>query len=223
MPSIFNMFGKSPIKPLQEHMSKVADCAEALIPFFKAVIAGDWATAKKTQKEIAKLENDADDIKRIVRMNLPKGLFMPVARADVLGLVSLQDSIANRAKDIAGVVYGRRMNFPQEVSSEFEAFLQVCVNATLQAKKAINELDELQETGFSGQEIKIIEKMIKELAQIEHKTDKLQIDIRKHMFANEKTWPPIDVIFMYKIVEWTGELADKAQNVGDRLQLLLVR
>ncbi|HBP75141.1 MAG TPA: phosphate transport regulator, partial [Alcanivorax sp.] len=35
--------------------------------------------------------------------------------------------------------------------------------------------------------------------------------------------PPVDVIFLYKIIEWIGDLADRAQKVGGRLQLLLAR
>jgi uncharacterized protein Yka (UPF0111/DUF47 family) len=29
------------------------------------------------------------------------------------------------------------------------------------------------------------------------------------------------MIFLYKIIEWTGELADRAQAVGGQLELLL--
>jgi uncharacterized protein len=223
MSSIFNMFGKSPLKPLQEHMVKVTECVRQLIPFFEAVIAKDWQAAEQHQLRIAQLENEADDIKRDVRTHLPKSLFMPVSRSDVLSLVALQDVIANKAKDIAGVVLGRQMQFPAGMMDQFEVFLKRSVDATQQAAQAINELDELQETGFSGQEVRIISKMIQELAAIEHETDELQIKIRAYIFSVEKECDPVDIIFIYKIMEWIGALADKSQNVGDGLQLLLVR
>ena len=35
--------------------------------------------------------------------------------------------------------------------------------------------------------------------------------------------PPVDVMFLYKIIDRIGELADCAQKVGSRLQLLIAR
>lgn len=223
MASIFNMFGKSPITPLREHMAKVTECAQTLLPFFDAVFAGHWNEADSLQQKIAQLEHDADDIKRDVRSNLPKGLFTAIDRSDVLALLSLQDLIANRSKDIAGVILGRRMSFPAEIVSLFTTFLKRCVDATIQAGQAIHELDELQEAGFGGREVRIIKTMINELSVIEHETDELQIEVRSIVFEIEKNHPPIDIIFLYKVIEWTGVLADKAQNVGDRLHMLLAK
>ena len=42
---ISDLFGKSPIKPLQEHMSLVVKCSSQLEPFFDAAITGEWETA----------------------------------------------------------------------------------------------------------------------------------------------------------------------------------
>ena len=35
--------------------------------------------------------------------------------------------------------------------------------------------------------------------------------------------PPVDVIFLYKIIDWIGDLANRAQTVGGRLQILIAR
>jgi uncharacterized protein Yka (UPF0111/DUF47 family) len=39
----------------------------------------------------------------------------------------------------------------------------------------------------------------------------------------EKYYPPVDVMFYYRAVEWLGELADAAQKVGSRLEVLLAK
>lgn len=218
-----NMFGRSPIGPLEEHMSKVHMCVKQLEPFFEAAIQQDWTKAEAIQKEISRLENDADDMKRDLRLHLPKGLFMPVSRSDLLELLSVQDRLANKAKDIAGIVLGRRMVFPEIIANLFIAFMKRCLDASTQADTAIHELDELLETGFSGNEVKLIEGMIAILSRIERETDDKQIHLRNILFGLEDKLPPIDVIFLYKIIEWTGDLADRAQDVGDRLQILLAK
>ena len=202
-------------------MSAVIACVEQFLPFLEAVKAKDWALAEKRQLEISDLENDADTLKSDLRTHLPKSLFLPVARTDLLELLTMQDRVANRAEDIAGIMLGRNMELPDEIADEFFTFAERCVDATRQAKKAIFELDELFEAGFSGNEISLIADMIEKLSDIEHDTDKMQISLRKQLFAIENDLPPVEVMFLYQVIEWTGDLADRAQNIGDRLEILL--
>ena len=218
-----NLFGHSPIRPLEEHMAKVHACVKHLKPFFEAVFAGDWNKVAEEQQNIIRLENEADVMKRELRLHLPKSLFMSVSRSDLLELLNYQDRLANKAQDIAGIVMGRRMVLPAETVQHYQDFLLRCIDASKQANAAIHELDELFETGFSGNEIKIVASMIATLSQIERDTDNKQITLRNILFALESQLPPIDIMFLYKIIEWTGDLADRAQDVGDRLQILLVK
>lgn len=204
-------------------MGKVHACVDLLKPFFNAVFVENWAQTEIIQHDIAKLEHEADDMKRELRLNLPNSLFMPVSRSDLLELLNVQDRLANKAKDIAGVVIGRKMIFPQEVVPQFSEYLKRNIDASKQANVAIHELDELLETSFSGNEIKLVEGMITTLYEIENDTDLQQILLRQHVFNLENSLPPIEVMFLYKIIEWVGDLADLAREVGDRLQILLAR
>ena len=217
------IFGNSPVSPLQKHIEKVVLCVEELIPYFDAVIKNDWGKAEKIQNNLAALENDADEIKNLLRMQLPSSLFMPVDRRDVLDVLQLQDKIANKAKDIAGLVLGRKMSLPESICNTYIEFLNRCVDATRQTQNAINELDELVAAGFRGNEVTRVKKMIEELHVIEDETDKIQIKLRAELYKIEKDLPPVDVMFIYKIIEWTGDLADNAQSTGNRLQLMLAK
>ncbi len=218
-----NRFGQSPIKPIQEHMTKAQQCAEALMPFFELALEGDWKEARKQQKAIKNLENEADVLKKKIRIHLPKSLFMPVPRSDLLELLTMQDKIANSSKDIAGLMLGRKMAIPEGMAPSMVEFVSECIITSAHALKAIQELDELLEAGFSGREVQVIEKLISELDEQEHKTDVLQVAIRAKLFKLEKDLPPVDVMFLYKVIDGIGELADRAQKVGSRLQLLIAR
>jgi predicted phosphate transport protein (TIGR00153 family) len=221
--SILGVFAKSPIKPLEEHISKVNNAAKLLVPFFEAVFAEDWKTAATVRADISTLEREADVLKREIRMNLPRGLFLPVERTDLLELATQQDKIANKAKDISGRFLGRELTVPASIQAEFKAFVQRNVDACDQACKAINELDELLETGFRGREVDLVEKMITELDAIEDDTDSMQIAIRLQLKELEDQLNPIDVMVTYRMIEWIGDLADLAERVGSRLELMLAR
>ncbi len=220
---ISGLFGKSPIKPIQQHMEKAHACATELIPFFTAALANDWDQAAGVQQRIVDLEHDADRIKRDVRLHLPNSLFLPVSRSDLLELLGIQDKIANETKDIAGLMLGRKMQVPASMAAAMEQYLACSVATSAQALTAINELDELLETGFRGREVDMVEGMIKELDRLEHENDQLQISVRAQLFSMERELPPVDVVFLYKIIDWIGKLANHAQNVGGRLQILIAR
>lgn len=204
-------------------MGRVHACAAELVGFFEAVIAQDQAGIKAAQASVTKLEHEADKLKKSLRLSLPKGLFLPVSRRDLLDMLTMQDNIANKSKDIAGLMLGRQMVLPESMAPLFLTFVKRSVDAIAQADTVINELDELLETGFRGKEVQVVEKMIKTLNQIESDTDEIQIKIRAELFKIEKDMPPIDVMFIYRIIEWVGELADLAQRVGSRLQLMLAK
>ncbi|GAA0855817.1 TIGR00153 family protein [Aliiglaciecola litoralis] len=219
--SFLGVFAKSPLKPLEDHINLVNECAQLLTPFFERVYQLDWAGAEEIRKEISKLEKQADDIKRDLRTNLPSGLFMPINRQDILSLLTEQDKLANKAKDIAGRTIGRELQVPEPLHQSFKEYLARCLEASNQAKTAINELDELLEAGFRGREVNLVEKMIEKLDAIEDDTDSLQIHLRKGLMNIEAQLNPVDVMFLYKTIEWVGELADVAERVGSRLEMML--
>lgn len=221
--SFLDLFGRSPIRPLEAHMSKVAACVAELGPFFEAVFDGHWKKAGALQKKIVTLENEADTLKRDLRLHLPKGLFLSVSRSDLLSLLTVQDRLANRAKDIAGTVLGRKMVFPQKTLSPFRSLLDSCLEAATLADQAIHELDELWETGFSGTELRVVGDMVQQLSDIERQADGLQTAVSQLLFGMEDSLSPVAVMFLYRIFEWTGEIADRAEETGNCLQILLAR
>ena len=220
---IIKLFGTSPVRPVQQHMAKVVECAQELLPLFEAVIARDLNAVEAAQEKIAKLENEADDLKKELRLNLPRTLFLPVERRDLLEVLTMQDKVANRAKDIAGLIRGRKMSLPDELGPRYLDFVKRGIDACAQAQKAINELDELVETGFRGSEVDLVQEIITELDRIEKDTDVIQVEVRTSLFAIERDLPPVDVMFLYRLIDWTGDLGDRAQRVGSRLQLVLAK
>ncbi len=217
------MFGYSPIAPLQKHMGVVHETVQHLTPLFAAMVKEDWATVKKEQENVATGEHAADDMKREMRHHLPKGLFMPVDRRDVLDVLLMQDEIANQAKDVSGVILSRKMSLPDSMHQPFIAFGQRCIDAVGQSLKVISTLDELLEAGFRGLDVDRVEDQIDILNTIESETDMGLRILQRELFEYEEEMSPIDVMFTYQILSSIGGIADYAQRVGSRLQLMLAR
>ncbi|AUI65750.1 MULTISPECIES: TIGR00153 family protein [Glaesserella] len=223
MNNILGLFAQSPLKPLQQHSKKVTECCGLLVPFFESTFKNEWNEAEEIRRKIIDLEHRADTLKREIRLKSPRGLFMPVERTDLLELVTQLDKLANYAKDISGRIIGRQLMIPGEIQSVFQQFLSRSLDATIHVDKVINEMDHLLETGFRGRELNFVNNMILELDTIEDDTDQLQIVLRKAMLSIEEQYNPIDIMFLYKIIEWVGVLADQAQRIGSRIELMLAR
>ena len=218
---ITKIFGAAPVGPIQDHMDTCYRCAKELITFFEHVVHANWDGVSASRTRIVELEHEADDLKKQLRAQLPKSLFMPVPRQDLLDLLLVQDRIANRVRDFSGLVVCRQMVIPESIQRDFLAFVSRNVDAAKKARKSIRELGELYETGFRGAEAELVESLVNELDQIEDETDVMQARIRAELFSIEKDLPPIDVMFLYRVIELTGEIGDMAERIGRRLELIL--
>jgi len=218
-----NLFGQSPFKALQRHMRVVLDCMREVPPLFEALAAGDQERVISLKDKIFELENDADTIKNELRSNLPKSLFMPVDRRDLLEVLQMQDSIADTAQDVAGLLVERPMGMPEFLKEPLMTLAERCVDACEHSGKIIEELDELLATGFRGREANRVEEMVEELNRIEEETDQLGLELTRRLFQHEDELKPVSVMMWYQLIQWVGDLADYAEKVGDRLRLLIAR
>ncbi len=216
-----SLFGRSPFKPMQRHIKVVARCAGEVPGLFEALSAGDQTKVAAIKDQIFALEEEADDIKNELRAHLPKSLLMPVDRRDLLEVLDMQDSIADTAQDIAGLLVERPMDVPQSLQEPLIGLARRCVQACDKAAEVIGELDELVETGFRGRESDRVSEMVDELNKIEDDTDQMGMDLTRRLFAQEDDIKPVSVMFWYQLIQWVGDLADYAEKVGNRLRLLL--
>jgi predicted phosphate transport protein (TIGR00153 family) len=217
------LFGRSPFKPMQEQMRTVKKCSAQITKLFVALCNGDQKKVEAIKDKIFDLENEADKIKNQLRSHLPKSLFMPVDRRDLLEVLDLQDNIADTAQDIAGLLVARKMDVVEGMRQPLMNLVRRCVDACDQAARIIERLDELVETGFHGPESDSVIEMVDQLNNIESDTDQMGLELTQILFAHEDDMNPVSVVFWHDLIIMIGGLADYAEKVGNRLRLLLAR
>ncbi len=220
---LVKLLRKSPFKPLQKHMRVVAKCMDEFMPLFDALFKKDQNRVKEIAEKIDKIESEADEIKNGLRLNLPKTLFLPVARRDLLVLISEQDSIADSVENIAGILIAREMEVPEAMRDLLMELIQATIDTFNKALKVIEELDELVEVGFRGKYSSIVTDMVVDLKQTEELTDDLAKELNRILFSMEDQLQPVSVILWYKLIKEIGEVANHSENVGDRILPFLAR
>jgi predicted phosphate transport protein (TIGR00153 family) len=220
MSFIANLFGRSPIRPMQEHMKAAVACARGVVPLFEDMAAGRGDTLPAHRERIDRLEHEADRIKHEIRSHLPRRLMMAVERRDLLEILDFQDSIADMAQDVAGLADQRQMVIPEPLVEPLLDLARRVTTACDVAERVINELDELVETGFSGPEVTRVEDMIGELSRIESETDELAERAQRKLFGLEAELG-VGTVFWYDLINSVARIADFAERVGNRLRLLI--
>lgn len=217
------LFGKSPFRPVKKHMSIAAECANYMPGAVEAFFKGDKDTLKDVKHRIFQLEGDADKILEELQSRLPKSMFLPVDRRDLLDVLEMQEAIADRTQDIIGLMLDLPMDVPEEMQKPILRLVDRCIAATNGAYDIVKLFEDLVETGFKGPHVEKVQKLIHEVVGIETDADVIGTDITHTLFSHCKHMDPVSLMFLYKLIGWIDDLADFSEKLAIRARLLLVR
>ena len=221
MRTIANLFGQSPIVPLQAHMEKVAACVEKVSQMFKAMAEGNQSEIEALASKTSELEFEADQIKHDIQTHLPKRMFMAIDRSRILDILAVQDNIADKAENIGVLLTLKSLSMPEWMKDDFNAFLNRNLDAYNGAREIIDQLDELLESGFGGDEAEKVLRMVERVAHTEHEVDLLQRQLLKSLFANESGLSTGDFFLWTKLFKQVSDLSNLAERLANRVRRTL--
>lgn len=221
MLTIARLFGKSPFAPLQTHMNKVANCIEKLTKIFECLAHGDLDKIERLVADLSSLEHEADLTKNDIRNHLPKSLFMPIDRSQFLEILSVQDSIADIAEDIGITFTLRRIDHLTEFQKDLSLFYNKSAEVFWNAKRIIEEIDELLESSFGGIEAEKVKSMVEETAYKEYEAFVLQRQLLKRLYTEGDSLSTPSFTHWLRIVEAVGHLAKQSERLANRIRMIL--
>ncbi|MHC5001688.1 MAG: TIGR00153 family protein [Planctomycetota bacterium] len=221
MRSIAKVFGRSPFVPLQAHMEKVAECVGRLPEILDAYERGETERVAELAAAISKIEHAADLLKDDIRNDLPRGLFMPVDRANILQILSTQDTIADRAENVAVLLTFKQARTVESVATLFRAFVVKVLESFDECRHIIGELDELLETGFGGAEAQKVRDLVKKVAVREHEADVAQRELIRELLRQEDELSYGDFFLWTRIIRQLAQVADRAENLANAVGTIL--
>lgn len=220
---IGRLFGKNPFPALGGLMQSVIACAEEVPPLIDALIAGDQNRIIELAKTVSRLEARSDTIKNELREGLPGSLFLPVDRRDLLQLIGQMDAIADCAEDVGVLLTLRPFTVPAPMIELLKSFLDAVMVTVRAAGDVIAAVEVLLQSGFAASAAERTRALIRELGRLEHEADKLQDQIAKVLFQQEGQLSAVAIFMWTKLLNKIGDMANHAENVGDRVRLFLAR
>jgi len=215
------LFGRSPFVPLQLHLDKVADCVEAVFALLERIREGEVANVEETAREISKLEHKADLVKNDIRNSLPRGLFLAIDRSQLLEILGLQDSIADKAEDIGILMSLRSAKMLDSLVEPFGEYIKGNKDAFHKARDVMRELDALIESGFGGVEATRVVQMVDAVAESEHNCDIMQRKLMKQVLDHEDELSVGNFFVWQRLLHEIAGISNYSEKLANRIRMLL--
>lgn len=221
MPLVFSsLFVKSPFENLQRHADKARECAQLFKEATVCHIGEECKEFDMLTEEVAKLESEADAIKRNIRNHLPRGILMPVDKFQFMQYLREQDKVLDEVEESLFWLSFRPRSIPEEVSSD----ILYLVNAVIPPIERLPDLVALATTFFRHRTDEIrtqMKRIVRDIRHYEREADVLERELKYKIFASIKD--ALMVFHLIRLVDHIGSIADHAQNASDRMRTMIAK
>ena len=211
----------SPFEGLLEHAEKVRECGWAFQQAIECHVSAKCKEFEEYRQEVAKLESEADVIKRRIRGHIPKGTRMPVSKFELFWYLREQDKVLDSVEDSLDWLSYR--TFPT-LSEDFKKQLSILIDSVMEPIEDLSRMVAEAKKYFeiyAEKQRKIVKEVIINIRQREHEADQIEDEFKIKIFSLEKD--PIGLFHMIRFVETIGSIADHAENAGDMMRAMIAR
>lgn len=223
MRTIASLFGRSPFGPLQAHMSKVATCVELTRQVIDAFLSGRFDEVQTLRPRISDAEYKADMVRDDIRNHVPKSLFMPIDRRDLLRLLITQDRIAGCCERTGHLLSLTSFTVPDQIKQELLEYVQINLEAFKLSHEIVEQIDELIEYAFSGSEAEKVKNLVEQVARKEYEASKLGWKFLGLIYQEEESLNKAQFNLLQRLVEELGMVSKLSELVANEIRMTLER
>ena len=217
----FSMFMASPFDGLQNHAKKVKECASVFQQAIECHISSKCKTFEEFRQEVAKLESEADAIKRNIREDLSKRAMLPLDKFELLMYLVEQDQVIDAMEDtLDWISYRDEPGILEDLEKDFSQLVDVVIDPVEELSNMILEARKYFKR-FSEKRRIVVKNIARKLSLLEHEADKVE-DMIKGKVLNMNA-DPVTVFHLFRLAIIIGSIADHAENAGDMMRAMVAR
>jgi len=220
---IINTIYRSPFEGLYRHSQKIDECVRETRSCIFAYLDGNFEKADKHSDNVRFIEGEADKIKANVRSHLPKFILLSVSKSDFHQLLHDSDSILDYAEDVAVLLTMKRTTVNDDIASDIKKLTNKVLECVRAYQKVMEHMNVLIEVSFTGKERNKVKGYIKKIHKYEHEADLIEYEVSKKLFNIGDEMDPVSIIHMLKVIDRMGQIANKAENAGDKIRAMLAK
>ena len=204
-------------KELEIQIDKFHDkVIDAAMTFKKAIKTylneGNGDSYKKANKQIKKIEHDADKLRRDIENRLYTQNLIPDLRADVLNLVENIDKVINKFDEVAYRFYVEHPEIPQEYHIRLlelcEQVSDCCENMAIASRAFFRDISTVRDYS-------------QKVYFIEHETDLTSGHMREDLFNTELSLA--NKLQLSALITEIADIADIAEDCIDELLIFTIK
>jgi TIGR00153 family protein len=198
------------------HVELVYQCAYKLIDVMEHYYGHDFEAMDNEVNEIARIEKEADEIRRKMEIEFFKGAFLPFDREDRINLAEQVDSVADAVESTAYAISLGKITFPESFKEDFIELVKASCDAVSLLRDCIKMLDvDLGEA-------------LSKTHDIEEKEDEGDVIERRIISKLYESYRSEEIsilkfIELKDITEKIGNIADRAEDASDRVPIIVAK
>ncbi len=221
MSILVNLLGDSPFAALERHGVKVFECVALLREVFAALPGGDAARLKTLADRICQLETEADDIRNQLHESLTTQKLLPVRNEELFRILEHQDSMADRAEEIAAITTYRNLALPEPLMAQVSDYVGKVLGNCELARGIMSRLGVLVEASFKGRDALSASKLITELAQREDGIKPAEVELTRRLLNANPPLPPVEAVLWMQLIDLLANLSKHADRLGQGIRMTL--
>ncbi len=223
MRTIASLFGRSPFGPIQAHMSKVASCVDLTKQVIDSYLAGQFDQVAELRPRVSDAEYKADLVRDDIRNHVPKSLFMPIDRRDLLELLITQDRIAGCCERTAHLLSLTNFTIPRALVELLTTYVQMNLEAYKLSHQIVEQIDELIEYAFSGSEAEKVKDLVEQVARKEYEASKLGWQFLGALYSEEGELNKAQFNLLQRLIDELGMVSKLSELVANQVRMTLER
>jgi hypothetical protein len=211
----------APFDGLQEHAAKVQDCAIAFQQAIECHVSRNCQRFEDFRREVIRLEQEADAIKRRIRGHLPKGTLLPVDKFQLFRYLREQDSVLDALEDVMDWISFRdEPGIPDSLQKDFFLLVDAVVDPVEELAPMIAAARTYFRRFREPDRVQVKE-MVRRLRHLEHEADLIEDQLKRKIFQTISD--ATTVFHMVRLAEIIGSIADHVENAGDMMRAMVAK
>jgi len=215
-----SLFFKSPFENLQRHADKVKECTHMFKEAVNLHLQGRYEEFENIKDEVARLESEADAIKRNIRNHLPRGILMPVDKFQFFQYLREQDKVLDEIEETLFWLSFKHISIPEELKDEFINLVDLVIKPVNLLPQLVSQAIVYFRTNYKDHRNKV-KSTCRDIRQWEREADFVERELKLKVFNSIDE--ALLVFYFIRLTEYIGSIADHAENASDMMRAMVAR
>ncbi len=219
--ALLSLFRESPFVRLQQHAEKVRAGGQLFRTAIQCYLDSDCAEFEDLHLKVTVLESEADKIKQNLRAHLPKGVLLPVEKFQFLWYLREADKVIDAMQDALHWLSYRKTTVPAPLVDDLQLMVDKAVEIIDQIPLMVSGALQYFRS-FSKKERLQVKTVIHNLRQKEFESDQIERKLKSDVFTLTQN-DPATTFHLIRLIEYIGEISNRAENAGDMMRAMIAR